>query len=263
MARTAEGARLTDQHRRAQAALSAQATRLARSQFFRLDPSALDASTPEWMGAMLGITETLSADAQRIAAEYVSRHAQAETGHGLTPVVTSPDMERIITDYRVNGPIAVKTHIHNGRTVDEAMAIVFRDITARLGQEVINAGRNLINDQVYYHGRGGRVRRVCGHDACAFCAMLVGRGPVYTEETGTFRSHNHCACTWEIVYGMWVPTEREALWRASYTRAALDADEFDGVRTAPAPHSDAEDTILWRMRRNAPELFTDGVYPRP
>jgi hypothetical protein len=29
---------------------------------------------------------------------------------------------------------------------------------------------------------------------CSFCAMLIGRGAVYTESSADFQSHDHCQC---------------------------------------------------------------------
>lgn len=33
-----------------------------------------------------------------------------------------------------------------------------------------------------------------GGGGCDFCAMLIGRGAVYREETADFESHDHCRC---------------------------------------------------------------------
>jgi hypothetical protein len=38
-------------------------------------------------------------------------------------------------------------------------------------------------------------RRVGMGDSCSFCAMLLGRGAVYSEATADFRSHDHCDCS--------------------------------------------------------------------
>ena len=66
-----------------------------------------------------------------------------------------------------------------------------------------------------------------------------------------------------VTVSEWVPNEREALWRASYKQAAMDADDANERRVAPVRKQEKyEDTILHRMRRNAPELFSDGVYPK-
>lgn len=43
-------------------------------------------------------------------------------------------------------------------------------------------------------------RRV-GAGECAFCAMLIGRGSVYTEASASFDSHDHCHCAAEPAWG--------------------------------------------------------------
>lgn len=40
---------------------------------------------------------------------------------------------------------------------------------------------------------GGWMRQGAG--ACAFCAMLIGRGAVYSEAGADFASHDHCHCS--------------------------------------------------------------------
>jgi hypothetical protein len=42
--------------------------------------------------------------------------------------------------------------------------------------------------------------RVIEAGACAFCAMLAGRGAVYKESTVDFRAHDHCHCTARAVF---------------------------------------------------------------
>lgn len=39
--------------------------------------------------------------------------------------------------------------------------------------------------------------RRTGSGGCGFCAMLIGRGAVYTEATADFASHDHCGCAAE------------------------------------------------------------------
>ena len=43
-------------------------------------------------------------------------------------------------------------------------------------------------------------RRISGGDPCAFCAMLVARGGVYTEASAGFEAHSNCGCTGRPVY---------------------------------------------------------------
>lgn len=69
-----------------------------------------------------------------------------------------------------------------------------------------------------------------------------------------------CGCVGEIVYGEWEPTEAERRWRQAYVDAGNEAGVVDGRRVAPKK-SNGEDTILWRMRRDNPDLFHDGWKP--
>jgi hypothetical protein len=39
-----------------------------------------------------------------------------------------------------------------------------------------------------------------GAGDCDFCAMLIGRGAVYTEASADFQSHDHCQCGSEPVW---------------------------------------------------------------
>lgn len=41
---------------------------------------------------------------------------------------------------------------------------------------------------------GARGWQRTGLGDCEFCAMLIGRGAVYTEATSDFQAHDHCQC---------------------------------------------------------------------
>ena len=130
---------------------------------------------------------------------------------------------------------------------------------------VLNGGRNTIRASSRANVRAFGWLRVSDGNPCAFCAMLVGRGPVYKAETVGFRSHDYCGCTAEEFYGEkwsdWEPTGEEARWRDVYFEVAEIATATEGRRVAPKPGM-SEDTILWRMRRHSPNLFSDGVHPK-
>lgn len=38
-------------------------------------------------------------------------------------------------------------------------------------------------------------RRVGDGSSCAFCRLLISRGAVYSKDTVTFKSHDHCGCS--------------------------------------------------------------------
>ena len=82
MARTAEGRRLTEQHKRAQIKLGAVAAALSASNAARLDPDDLDGTREAWEARQMAIIATLRAQSQRMAENYLRAFWQAE---GMEP----------------------------------------------------------------------------------------------------------------------------------------------------------------------------------
>lgn len=258
MASTEEGRALTEANRRAQIALGARAQAETRLLWDLLDVNDLDGSRTAWLAAMQNLVRQGMAESAEQAEQYVQRHALAELGRSIEvrrpPLVTGQAMQ----DLEILGPVSIKQRIAAGDIPAAAHEAALTRVRQAAMRAVLDAGRDLTNETVRYSGSSGRWRRVTDGEPCAFCAMLAGRGPVYAEDTVQFRSHGGCGCSSEIVYGDWQPTELEAAWRASYMQAAMDADDVDARRVAPKPGFE-EDNILWRMRRNAPALFSDGV----
>ena len=259
MALTSEGRELTEIHRLGQVALAAEHRDVVRDFGRFIDLNDIDGSVARWFAAMEVTTANGHRLSQEMAENYLRAFTLAEIGEAHDVVRPMFPYGQLAEDLRVTGPVQMKILIREGMEPEDALRLAMVRATERSMTAVLAGGRDLIDQSVRYRGRSGRYRRVTGARACAFCAMLASRGPVYSETTAYFRSHHVCGCSAEPVFGDWAPNEREALWRASYRQAALDADEAGLVRTAPQPNSDAEDTILWRMRRNAPHLFTDGV----
>src|SRR5450756_1048004 len=58
---------------------------------------------------------------------------------------------------------------------------------------IANADRQTIQ-QSSVADRRARGWARAGTGRCDFCAMLIGRGAVYTEATANFETHDHCGC---------------------------------------------------------------------
>lgn len=66
-------------------------------------------------------------------------------------------------------------------------------IAGGLQRRIANASRATVTtSSIQDPGADGWQRT--GRGACAFCAMLIGRGAVYSESTADFASHDHCHC---------------------------------------------------------------------
>lgn len=75
---------------------------------------------------------------------------------------------------------------------DEAIARFIDRTTAQLGQHSRNAAREAVIAAARKRGDGWQ--RVMVGETCAFCALLVSRGAVYSSKTVRFKSHGNCDC---------------------------------------------------------------------
>lgn len=264
MARTSEGKRLTEVQRVAQVRQATKTLVKARIAYNRfLATTNLDGAFPTWAVLMDQIVTQGFVDSAALATPYVEKFAAAEGAKIPDLPQVAIDHAKLIEDLQVNGPISIKQKIAKGFEAEAAKAASAERLLGVVQEYVLGGGRSLIIGASHYYGSSGRWRRVTDGQPCTFCGMLAGRGPVYAEETVNFRPHTKCGCGAELVFGEWEPTEKERLWRASYDLAAMDADDSKSPRVAPVrKENKSEDSILWRMRRNAPQLFSDGVYPK-
>lgn len=263
MARTERGARLTREHKQKQELLAVQ-TETKGQQLWRelyvgdrLERPQVEA----WLDEVVALEVRQSEASRRLAAEYVREFTSVENGKVpeiVTPVI-DPVGARQVAD--VNGPIATYQRIGRGASPMAALKKGEVRFSASLAKFARDTGRGLVVQTGFRDaGAGGRWRRVTDGQPCAFCAMIAGRGPVYSQETVYFEAHNRCGCEPEIVYGTWEPNSLEEQWLNAYLDAAEAADRAGEVRVAPVVKAGkTRDTILYRMRRLHPDLFSDGV----
>lgn len=260
MALTADGARLTEAHRRAQLAIAARAATVGAKLWETLRVDDLDASTPRWLNANVASTRMFFEQSSEIAASYVSEYRVAELGAAVGPVVqpafATAGMRNALL---LAGPVRVKLLVKHGESGSSAYSKALTKYTGIVRRQVLSGGRMMIDQTTKAdHGAVGW-RRVTDGNPCSFCAMLAGRGPVYGSQGKAdaiggsgLRYHGHCGCTAEIVYGEWKPNETEARYIEEYEKAAQEANDAGEPRT--------QDTVLWRMRNNG--VFRDSPLSR-
>ena len=266
MALTAEGKELTEAHRRAQLALSAEAAAEAMALWDGLDPDNLDASTPRWLARNMQTLRRYNGRSVATAAAYVPRYRVAELGADIgsvvAPAFVAAEMSQALL---LAGPVRVKLLTRGGMTGTTAHSEGLRKFTGIMRRQVLSGGRQLIDQTTASDSQAIGWRRVSDGNPCTFCAMLCSRGPVYRSATqaGTdggglldnksgLRFHGHCGCTAEIVYGSWEPNEQERGFQADYEKAAQEANAAGFSRT--------ESSVLPRMRANG--AFRDSTLAR-
>lgn len=241
MARTAAGAALTAQHGQLQRRLSAGML----AQLLRLWP-AVDTQAPETFDLFSAAAVQLVLAGRRtsagLAAAYLAGFGIAE---GITSAVRPAPVPELPGE-RVDGLLrgAAVTGILNARSAGFGVAAEARQGFVKLAGQatslVLSGGRDTVIETVVADPVIRGYQRVTSGEACAFCAMLASRGPVYAT---AFDVHDHCACTVEPLYeGSRMPA-RSVAYRSLWDRATAGlsgSDAFRAFRGALEAPADAE-----------------------
>lgn len=259
MALTTAGAVLTDRHRRRQIATTIAADSEIRRAMRMLELDDIDRNRTAWQQRMVGIVAKYHRVSEVQAADYLARYRLAELGTAGGPIATAGLDTRIALEViDAAGPQALKRRIGKGFDLREALQITSNEVAAETRKLILAGGRGTVRESARRDRRAIGWRRKSDGDPCTFCAMLVSRGPAYTEEAAALAKgngdpyHDHCACTVEVVYGDWIPTETEQRFVDSYFEAAEAATEAGLPRTAP--------NVLATMRTNG--TFRDSPVRR-
>lgn len=213
MARTTEGAGLTESHRVAQAYLAASIVAQVRDLFLdHLNMADLDGSTREFIHKALPLIMAQRGVSQRLAEEYLRRFRDVElralADHedlrdmadvDLVEAERWADPEDIelgdLEDY-LDTPAEVTVDLYTstanvakaekarGRSDAEAGQRAADAVSAQAMKQVSDGARAPVRREADHgnHGAGGWFR-VVDADPCPFCAMLAARGPVYNQRS--------------------------------------------------------------------------------
>lgn len=250
MALTVDGRELTEAHRIAQAREGAASVLEARQAWSMLDLNDLDGSAGAWMAVQSSLLRKRYMTSRSIASEYIPEYRMAEIGtrDGVIARPLFDDAAAAIT-LRVAGPIAVKGYIGKGYPPERAYMMARSEVVGRAPEWVLRGGRATIGRTARQDRRVRGYRRVSSGRPCAFCGMIVARGITANDFSNAgFSAHKHCACSAELVYERWEPTEVEESWISSYDEAAAAARAAGEKVTAK--------TVLPRMRESG--LFRDS-----
>lgn len=267
VALTADGKGLTEAHKLAQVEVGARAAGDVEDMW-----GSLNVERPDpWIAATAAALSARKDQSVLLAGTYLAEYTAVEDpGYSIDVVSPSRGGTRLLT-VAAMAPVEMRKLLDAGVDPGVASREVERRFKEIVAAEAMRTGRWTVQDSAGRSERAVGWRRVTDGNPCAFCAMLASRGPVYTVSTAPLtqfgdRYHKGCGCTAEPVYGKWIPSPDEMQFISSYERAAREADAADEARIAPVTIRDedgnivgrTEDNILYRMRRNNPELFSDG-----
>jgi hypothetical protein len=202
MARTKEGRLLTDLYRRRQLALRAETMRDV-IRFFRLWELKDPATYAAMEDALLAVAHTRGMQAAVLAANYYQTFRAVEVPEGklvsIALAAPAPD-EQVRKAIAATARAGVLRAIRAGQPYEQAMANGLTQVSGSISRIALNRGRETIEQTVKRDPAALGYARVTDGQPCAFCAMLASRGPVYKEETVSFREHDHCTCGAEPHY---------------------------------------------------------------
>jgi len=246
VAATAEAARLTDAHRRAQARLGAQTVAQALAVWPLLDPADVNGTVQRWLSAMIPIVRSSRRTSARLAANYLVTFRALELGvdvPAMVPVlVEDVPARRVATSLIVTGPAAIRAGVARGVQLEQAAEVGAARSAGAAMRHVLNGGRETVAETVRSDNRSLGWARAVSPSCCAFCAMLASRGPVFSEGTVEFPAHDNCSCGSEPVYRRdadWPSGSRrfQELWQES-TRGLSGDDARNAFREALSGDAD-------------------------
>ena len=220
MAATKAGAALTETHRLQQLALRASVVRDVAKLWPMWTPSN-PGSYQAFETAMALLVQSRSRQSWALAARYYEMfsglEAPAAAVKSAIQMAALVDAKQIAASISATSRAAVYSALAAGQPYEQAMASGLVQVSGSASRLVLNTGRDTIIEAVTRDRRALGWARVTDSAPCAFCAMLAGRGPVYSEATADFQSHGHCGCTAEPVFSRtaeWPGQGRkyEALW---------------------------------------------------
>lgn len=253
MAATTAGARLTEQHRRAQIAGRARFLRALLPLWALLDPRRLDATAPAWLELTLGLVREHRTRSAEVAQAYYRDYRAAELGEPAPRTARLVGLDALDDRARssliVTGPVAIKSRTGKGMAPERAATLALVEVSGAASRHVLDGGRSELITAASVDDLAVGFARVTDADPCDFCAMVASRGPVYRSRAaaggaandrftgaGQDKFHDGCACTIEPVYSTtadWPGRAREfqALWAES-TKGLYGAEARRAFRRA-------------------------------
>lgn len=237
MAAVTAAARLTENHRLAQARLGAETVRGMLTLWRLLDPNSLDSTAPAWLRAIEPLIARQYGRSVDLASGYLRAFRMVEIGTTDAIQMVSPVMDwaPISASLAVTGPIAVKTQLARGVPLADALERAAASSARAALRHSLNGGRATIVETARQDPKAVGWARATSGKPCAFCAMLAGRGAVYfSDETADFQPHDGCSCTPEPVYQRGAPLPGDGdRWAQLYAAEAKgSSDPMNAFRRA-------------------------------
>lgn len=189
----------TTAHRRDLAILATALTRRVNRISMAADPVDIDRWWDQASPELIAIVAQGHDVAAALARRYLTGHAAIE-GVDLDPVTIGANRREIATSLHVTGPVAFKTNMRISADPARARLVMSTALRGSAQRLTVAGDRATIVGTVQGSDQIAGWRRISSGSSCAFCAMLVSRGAVYSKASADFQSHDHCSCSPEPLY---------------------------------------------------------------
>lgn len=212
MAVTPDGAALTESHRLAQVKLKALTVSDTSRLWTRFDVENPFRSWGEIEPSVLNLIGTRRRASALLTGRYFERFHTAEGAPGRPVVRLAAQLadDELVSNLRLVGPVWAE------RSGNAALA--FSNVSSEIARRVLEGGRVTLVQSAQATPSCRGYYRVSDGAPCAFCALLIARGAVYTDDTADFEAHRGCGCTGEPLYRLDQPPVN-----------AAQADEFSEI----------------------------------
>lgn len=221
-------------HREVQAGIAADTVAAMQAAWEVLDLRNLDVTFPRWFAAVRGI---VAGNRLRSVEEAQRYYDTVRRLAGLGPLVAMPsvpplDLAWLTASMLVTGPVTVKRSVAMGRTLPVAGAAGMVASAGAAQRIVLDGGRSAVIDAARSDPHAHGWARIGSSDPCAFCAMLISRGPVYRSDTVGFRAHDSCRCSAEPIFDpdRWDGRAEQVRFRAMWEQIKSERDPLSAFR---------------------------------
>lgn len=200
MARTTEGALLTERHRQLQLRLSAAALRDLLRLWGAVDPERLAETIGPWANAAAVLVRAGRRASAAAALRYYTefRRLEGVPGQLVVTMAEPPEDELVEGNLRGAGLAGIKAARSRGLGVEQAARNGFVKAAGSASGLILGGARDTILGAIGGDREALGWQRVTDPSPCAFCRMIASRGAVFKHETGaSFQAHGHCGCTAE------------------------------------------------------------------
>lgn len=202
MARTQEGAAVTNNHRDALRQLRASYLRDLLRVWNMFDAGSIETFRQEFLPLAVQLTRTHHQDAATLAMRYYRSFRAAEQIPGEPAAVEAPQLPRprIETAFSATALPGYFRALQAGKSPRQAKQDAYVRASGA-GERLVRRGSvDTITASMRADNSALGWQRITDDDPCYFCAMLASRGGVYSEATVDFQAHDHDQCSAEPVY---------------------------------------------------------------